>query len=427
MSFKDQIAFVRQHIRRNRLRVFMTVLAATMGTAFLIVLASVGFGLHKTIKDEVLSNQMVTQVEVYSEELTDAKTDAMKKMDHVKAVVHRKQLAPTAFAELDGYTAGLNAYFTDFGEEATSGFKLAEGRFPEKPGEVVVGSGFAEQLIDEKATVKEGEEQPTYKEALLGKTVTFKFEPLKEGAVSEEWPLKIVGIKEAPGKDWAFDGYLYMDDRLMPEMEKGLAAVSPEPEEGVEPDGFTYPQVNVYVDKLENVKSVTGALKDDGYSVYSVSEEIEQLDVFFLALKAGLVFVGTIAILIASIGIFNTMTMAVTERTREIGVMKALGAGPKLIQRLFIMESAWIGIVGTVIAVLISYGVSMVANAVLPVIVTAALGEDGADLGVTFSVIPWQLVLIASAISLGVAMISGWRPARKATKTDVIGALRHEL
>ncbi|MET3574539.1 ABC transporter permease [Bhargavaea ullalensis] len=427
MSFKDQIAFVRQHIRRNRLRVFMTVLAATMGTAFLIVLASVGFGLHKTIKDEVLSNQMITQVEVYSEELTDAKTDAMKEMDHVKSVVHRKQLSPTAFAELDGYTAGLNAYFTDFSEEETSGFKLAEGRFPENPGEIVVGSGFAEQLSDEKATVKEGEELPTYKEALLGKTVTFRFDPLEEGAVSEEWPLKIVGIKEAPGKDWAFDGYLYMDNRLMPEMEKGFAAVSPEPEEGVEAEPFTYPQVNVYVDKLENVKGVTTALKDDGYSVYSVSEEIEQLDVFFLALKAGLVFVGTIAILIASIGIFNTMTMAVTERTREIGVMKALGAGPKLIQRLFLMESAWIGIVGTAIAVVISYGVSFAANAVLPVIVTAALGEDGADLGVTFSVIPWQLVLIASAISLGVAMISGWRPARKATKTDVIGALRHEL
>ena len=169
-------------------------------------------------------------------------------------------------------------------------------------------------------------------------------------------------------------------------------------------------------------------LKDDGYSVYSISDELDQLDVFFLALKAGLVFVGTIAILIASIGIFNTMTMAVTERTREIGVMKAIGADPKLIQRLFLMESAWIGIVGTVLAVVISYGVSIVSNYVLPIIVTAALGEE--DLGgmnVKFSVIPWQLVVIASTISIGVAMISGWRPARKATKIDVINALRQEL
>ena len=149
---------------------------------------------------------------------------------------------------------------------------------------------------------------------------------------------------------------------------------------------------------------------------------------FSLAFKAGLVFVGTIAILIASIGIFNTMTMAVTERTREIGVMKAIGASPKLIQRLFLMESAWIGIVGTIIAVVLSYGVSFIANMVLPIIVSSALGEEEiANLDITFSIIPWQLVVIASAISITVAMISGWRPARKATKIDVIQALRQEL
>ena len=186
--------------------------------------------------------------------------------------------------------------------------------------------------------------------------------------------------------------------------------------------------MNVYVDKLENVKAVSKKLKSEGYYVYSIADELEQLDVFFLALKAGLVFVGTIAILISSIGIFNTMTMAVTERTREIGVMKAIGANPKLIQRLFLMESAWIGIIGTILAVVISYGVSIISNFVLPIIVASALGEDDfGSLDVKFSVIPWQLVVIASTISIGVAMISGWRPARKATKIDVINALRQEL
>ncbi len=109
---------------------------------------------------------------------------------------------------------------------------------------------------------------------------------------------------------------------------------------------FIYNNVMVYADNLENVKVITKTLKDQGLSVYSVTEELDQLDVFFFALKAGLIFVGTIAILFSSIGIFNTMTMAVTERTREIGVMKAIGAKPKLIQRLFLMESAWIGILG---------------------------------------------------------------------------------
>ena len=122
------------------------------------------------------------------------------------------------------------------------------------------------------------------------------------------------------------------------------------------------------------------------------------------------------------------MTMAVTERTREIGVMKAIGASPKLIRRLFLMESAWIGIIGTVLAVIISYVVSYLANLVLPIVVGMALEEESiAGMNLTFSLIPWQLVAIASCISIGVAMISGWRPAKKATKIDVIQALRQEL
>ena len=112
------------------------------------------------------------------------------------------------------------------------------------------------------------------------------------------------------------------------------------------------------------------------------------------------------------------MTMAVTERTREIGVMKAIGADPKLIQRLFLMESAWIGIVGTVLAIAISYVVSAVSNYVLPIIVSSALGEeDFGDMTVTFSVIPWQLVLIASAISISVAP----RPAADVDARDASG------
>ncbi len=178
----------------------------------------------------------------------------------------------------------------------------------------------------------------------------------------------------------------------------------------------------------KNIIPILEKLKDKGYSVFSVTEQLDQMDIFFLVLKIGLIFVGTIAVLIASIGIFNTMTMAVTERTREIGVLKAIGASPKLIQRLFLMESTFIGILGTVIAVIISYVISFTANAVLPLILKAATGEDAfSSSDITFSLIPWQLVIIASAISIGVAMISGYRPARKATKIDVIQALRQEL
>jgi len=423
MQFNDQIDFVRQHIKKNKLRVFMTILAATMGTAFLIVLASVGFGIHDTMRNEILDNRVVNQIEVYSSEMDQAKVEEFKKRDHVKAVVFRQFVNINQQTELDGFIGSHNMTVTEFQEEEKVGFALQEGRLPKNKHEVVVGSHFAENLIDPKTV--DGEAEPsTYKGSLIGKKFTYKMGMYEENELfPEEITLTIVGIAKEPAKDWEVDNKIYADASIMPELSNiFLAHVDEENSE------LFYGNVNIYAENLENVTAVSKALKDEGYSVYSIADQLEQLDVFFLAFKAGLVFVGTIAILIASIGIFNTMTMAVTERTREIGVMKAIGASPKLIQRLFLMESAWIGIIGTIIAVVISYGVSFIANMVLPIIVSTALGEeDFTSMDITFSIIPWQLVVIASVISITVAMISGWRPARKATKIDVIQALRQEL
>ncbi|MFJ7935067.1 ABC transporter permease [Sporosarcina sp. NPDC096371] len=421
MQFNDQIDFVRQHIKKNKMRVFMTILAATMGTAFLIVLASVGFGLHETIREGMLSNRLITEIQVHGtdeEHRPEDNIDSLKKQEHVKAVISRQFVSTSQSSIFKEYEGNNNLVVTDFMEERKVGFALEKGRLPEKMTEVVVGSDFGASLMRELGD----EEFEPYEGNLLGEQFTYQI-----GEAEEKLTLTIVGIGTNPSKEWMQDQQVYVDATLKSEIER-IYATTLEKGDLAEEHELFYGNTSVHVDELENVKAVSEKLRDEGYYVYSVADELEQLDVFFLALKAGLVFVGTIAILIASIGIFNTMTMAVTERTREIGVMKAIGADPKLIQRLFLMESAWIGIVGTLFAVVISYGVSIVSNYVLPIIVTAALGEeDFGDMTVTFSVIPWQLVVIASTISIGVAMISGWRPARKATKIDVIQALRQEL
>ena len=432
MQFKDQIDFVRQHIKKNRMRVFMTVLAATMGTAFLIVLASVGFGIHETIRDGILSDRKVTEIQVYSAEgLTEDELDEIKQIDHVNAVVNRQELSATREINFKELIGSNRIIVTDFAEEEKANFKLSQGRLPKVANEVVVGSHFAEYLsAEEVESSEEDGEVQGYKGELLGEEFTVTLGDF-DGNLFEAEPLTftIVGIAEPPARDWDIDEKIYANETIIPAFEKNFYENVEKPAESDLDDmQLFYSGVNVYADNLENVKAITETLKADAYSVYSVSEELDQIDVFFLALKAGLIFVGTIAILIASIGIFNTMTMAVTERTREIGVMKAIGANPKLIQRLFLMESAWIGLLGTVLAIIISYGVSIIANYLLPIIVAAALDEeDFGGMEVTFSVIPWQLIVIASTISIGVAMISGWRPARKATKIDVINALRQEL
>nr|WP_316047373.1 FtsX-like permease family protein [Planococcus glaciei] len=291
---------------------------------------------------------------------------------------------------------------------------------PKKAEEVVVGYHFAKALLtdEEREASEDQQSESGFVGSLIGQTFELELTPYEGEAEPEpaSWTFTVAGVLEEPAKDWMSDGSVYLDDSWAAAFNEKLGT------------GEESKSISVYADGLPSVGGISEALKDDGYYVYSVTEELGSMNMFFTALKAGLIFVGTIAVLIASIGIFNTMTMAVTERTREIGVMKAIGAQPKLIQKLFLMESAAIGIIGTGIAVVLSYAISMLANWLVPIIIKSSLGEqDSEGFDMVISLIPWQLVVIASIISIGVAMVSGWRPARKATQIDVIQALRQEL
>lgn len=421
MQFKDQIDFIKQHMKRNKLRVATTILAATMGCAFLIVLASVGFGLHKTLTDDVLDNNMVTKIEVAGKEeegavITQDDVGAMRDMDHVIAVTERSRPQAEALIRLGERSGFGSPIFTQFDNEQKAGLALSEGKMPASDDEVVVGYHFAKGLLTEEEEAKQEDDEPKgFQGTVIGQTFEMELTPYEGEGEPATWRFKVSGVAEEPAKDWMTDGSIYIDDSWVGPINEKLG-IQKSPSE-----------IAVFADELQSVGGLTEALKNEGYYVYSVTEELGSMNMFFTVLKAGLIFVGTIAVLIASIGIFNTMTMAVTERTREIGVMKAIGARPKLIQRLFLMESAAIGIIGTVLAVAISYGISMLANWLVPIIVMSSLGEEGAgEMNVLISVIPWQLVVISAGISIGVAMVSGWRPARKATQIDVIQALRQE-
>lgn len=427
MLFKDQLLFVLQHMRKNKLRVTMTVLAAMIGCAFLIVLASVGFGIQETMRNEMLNQEAVTEIQLWGEESLTAEDEKwINNVKHVNTVLKKWDVAHSVESTFEDRTAYSQGTIVDIKAQSKLPSNLSQGRLPKATNEIVVGYHYAQKLLNEadKAEIerknKEAEKNGTsyngeeegYKGDILGKKVTIEFSTGEEGEEILTNEFTVVGVLEQPSYDW------YIDSSIM--FEQGVLELFPSLE--------TYPSTKIHVDSLENVMPVLDSLKEEGYQVYSVVEQLEQMDLFFLIFKIGLVFIGTIAILIASIGIFNTMTMAVTERTREIGVLKAIGASPALIQRLFLMESAFIGVLGTGLAIVVSYGISFGVNAILPTVVSYALSDaDLTSYNITFSLIPLSLVVIAGGISLLVAILSGWRPARKATKIEVIHALRQEL
>ncbi len=426
MLFKDQLSFIFQHLKKNKLRLTMTTLATTIGCAFLIVLASIGFGVQETVENEILNQESVTEIQLWGEEkLTPEQKTEIEGIEHVNTILEQERLSETLLTSIDDRQAHSPARILDMSAMAKLPSNLAEGRLPTAANEIFVGYHFAQsllndadrKLVEEKS--KEAEEQGTwydgseegYKESLIGKTVTLQFTLDGEEQPAKTQEFTIVGVKKQPSYEWATDSEVYLHEDVQTIIsENGIAS---------------YSEQKIYVDSTINVMPVLDILKEKNYQVYSVMEQLEEMEIFFLVFKIGLIFIGTIAVLIASIGIFNTMTMAVTERTREIGILKAIGASPSLIQRLFLMESLFIGVIGTALAVAISYSISYLANALLPIVLEIAL--DDADFGnmeIIFSAIPLSLVLIASFISLFVAVLSGWRPAKKATKIQVIQALQ---
>ncbi|MEN2768819.1 ABC transporter permease [Ornithinibacillus xuwenensis] len=443
MKLKDQYRFIRQNIKKNRARTFMTILATAMGCAFLIVLASVGYGLQQSIVKETMEQQIVTQIDVYGKEkgnnyeaLTMEDIEQLEKVENVKAVTRKNQLRQMPTYTIDNYIAGTMAVSTYFPSEVKAGLELSEGRLPENPNEVVVGYQFANELkLDTEENVYDEEtgevkEEFRYSGNLVGKTITMTVQKDMESDEIREIPLTVVGILEEPTKEWMSDLNVYISQDVFEQVEAYTG--TPGGEIGIDPDTLesnqveSFDEVQVYAENLEAVQGIVDELGDNNYATYSVVSEMKEINTLFTIAKAGLILVGTIALIIASIGIYNTMTMAVTERAPDIGIMKAIGANPKTIKKIFLLESSYIGIIGAIIGTIVAYLTSMLVNIGLPLILEMAFNDEMPE-GLKFSAIPWSLVVIAVGICLVVTILSGMRPAKRATQIDVLKAMRREI
>ena len=448
MRLKDQFQFVRQNMKKNRTRLFMTILATAMSVAFLIVLASVGFGLHKSIVKETLERRIVTEIEVPGKEepnngfrqLTDEDISYFEEIDEVKAVTRRKSLQNYTF-EVDDHLTDAQAVVAHMPSETKAGLELSEGRLPKTENEVVVGYHFvenlrpnrelSEELYDEKGQIKE---EFRYKEGLIGKEIimnVIKFEDGKE--IKEPLEVTVVGIRKKPTKEWEYDSIVFVSEGVLEQVEEFTGTPRGMMKDPNNPDmelpdiaSDQYDQVNIYAQDMEALKDITAELEKNNYPSYSVINELKDVNVMFTIVKTGLIFIGTIAIIIASIGIYNTMTMAVTERAPDIGIMKAIGANPKTIKKIFLLESSYIGLIGAAVGTLVAYAISFIVNFGLPLIIKQAFGEEPPE-GLIFSHIPYTLPIISFIICYLVTILSGLRPAQRATKVDVLQAMRREV
>jgi hypothetical protein len=163
-------------------------------------------------------------------------------------------------------------------------------------------------------------------------------------------------------------------------------------------------------------------ITDMGFGSFSIVDELDQIRTVFLIVDSVLGLLGGISLLVASFGIANTMIMSILERTREIGIMKAIGAEDREIKMIFFVEAAVIGALGGVIGVLSAWAITAVANRLAYRFVLKPQGASFVDF---FSLPPW---LTASAIlfALVVSILAALYPAARAARIDPVRALRHD-
>jgi len=168
--------------------------------------------------------------------------------------------------------------------------------------------------------------------------------------------------------------------------------------------------------------AVRKRLTELGFGSFSIVDELDQIRTVFLILDSVLGLLGGISLLVASFGIANTMVMSILERTREIGIMKAIGAEDREIKLIFFVEAAVIGFCGGVIGALLAWGIDAVANRLAYRFILKPQDASFIDF---FSLPPW---LSASAIlfALVVSILAALYPAARAARIDPVRALRHD-
>lgn len=466
MKISDEISLSARNLLRRKGRTALTLVGVVIGTCMVVLMISLGIAQTKTNEEMLQSWGDLTQVQIYGYGMMMGSDGKPLYLDdaaiaNIKQIPHVAAATPYAQAyNLEGeITAGRNGRYTSdiynlIGIDPTAlepmGFALQSGSWPtntpasEKATklQVLVGSSTGYNFQDsrksynspkryryEGQTDANGKELPPFVDIDKDKmTLTIK---TGEGSTekSRSWELEIVGVLEPDGAKgyWTQSGIVLriQDMKMLQKLYNDMTKTKEESK--------SYDQVYVKVDDLSNVTDVETAIHELGFTnTYSMNQQREEMQK--QVMNSQMIFGGiaAVSLLVAAINIINTMTMAIYERTREIGVMKVLGCELGNIRTMFLLESSTIGFIGG----LIGLGISLIASFVLNNLSTLGQGLDLSGLmgggyymgggGGTISIIPPWLMLAALVFATLVGLVAGILPANKAVKISALEAIRHE-
>jgi putative ABC transport system permease protein len=451
MKLYDYIELAARNLRESVLRNSLTTLGISVGVASLVAMLSLGIGLQQLASRRLQRSGLFDSIVVTSRrnlrsfdreqeqsgpapaESPDLNEAARLKIASVAGVVEAypdlRFITEVRFDEKPYLTmvAGL-----PFSSKDGDSFEGMQGKFFSSADahEVILQKSFAAELLGKPSR---GAQEINIAEAarpLLGKQVVMRYSEREStgsdaasySVISHEMPLTIVGVTDLDPDSMrgSARARLFVPQQLIESM-RPMQAYDMRASGGVSSDQPIYSNVVARVSDAGKVDAVEQAVKNLGFNTFSILDATKSMRRFFAILDLFLGIFGSLALTVASIGIINTLVMAILERRREIGIMKAVGASDSDVRGLFFAEAGAMGLLGGVCGTALGWIIGRMINFGTNIY----LKRQGFPPEHIWSVPVW---LVAGAVGFAfvVSLLSGLYPASRAARLDPVQALRYE-
>jgi len=401
MRVKDLARLSTRMFKTNPLRTWLTILGMGVGTGAVVILVGLGFGLQQIILEQIVFGETllslgVTATGAQNLAITEEVIDEFESMDNVV------DAAPLArYPALVTYKGLTGNIFLQGAEPAYlrySGITASAGNIFEEEDSADDSSVMISPSVLQLFAVEDPE-------SFIGEKVTFRIlirgegeDEVNEVALDKEYTVR--GVTKEEGVLNAL--------MMLPELQRYVGV-----------DEFDRAQVRV--SDNQSLTPVEEALIEKGYRVTALSKTVEQASKIFQGVQAVLATFGGIALVVSAIGMFNTMTVTLLERTKEIGIMRTIGASPQDIKWLVVSESIVVGCLGGLSGIVMGVGLGITLNILLNVVATQFGGT-----AVQLFAFPPTFLLFIALFSAGVGYLTGIFPARCASQLNPLDAIRYE-
>jgi putative ABC transport system permease protein len=470
MKLPDLAELAVRNLRESFLRNSLTTIGISVGVASLVAMLSLGIGLQQLASRRLMKSGLFDTVVVTSRR--DLRNFGREEERSGPAPAESRILDEPTRREIEHLPNVLEAYpdirfITELRYEdkphltmvaalppsaqSNDAFEAVQGHFfsSDTAPEAILQKTFAEELLGK--TPKPGLDQTNVAELaapLLGKELTMRYarreatpaapskaandnstalgdQSLANAAysvISREQKLKIVGVADLDPE--SMRGPTRARVFLPLKLAEGLHVMQPTDLREISraaTDEPIYSSVSVRVKSPSQVQTVEDAVKKMGFNTFSILDASRSIQQFFKVLDVFLGIFGSLALAVAFIGIVNTLVMAILERRREIGIMKAIGASDGDVKRLFFAEAGAMGILGGIVGVALGWAIGQVIN-----LGTNVYLKRQSFPPEHFWSVPWWLVAFAILFSFLVSLAAGLYPAGRAARLDPVQALRYE-